>query len=115
MQYDNRGGVKFDDDKIRYDLMPPEMLDGVNRVLMFGAAKYAPRNWERGMPWSRVFNSLMRHMWAWFRGEDKDPESQMSHLWHAGCCIAFLIAYEQRGIGNDDRPAYLTRNADAAD
>lgn len=61
------------------------------------------RNWEQGMSWGRVFAALMRHMWAWWRGEDKDPETGESHLWHAGCCIAFLIAYEARGVGTDDR------------
>lgn len=62
------------------------------------------RNWELGMNWSRVFGALMRHMWAWWGGEKVDPETGKSHLWHAGCCIAFLIAYEERKVGNDDRP-----------
>lgn len=97
-------GVKFDDDKLPYHLLPPELLDGVSSVLQFGAVKYAPRNWEVGLGWSRPFGALMRHMWAWWRGEGLDPESGMSHLWHAGACIAFLIAYEQRNVGTDDRP-----------
>lgn len=63
------------------------------------------RNWEKGIAYSRVFAALMRHMWAWWRGEDKDAETGLSHLWHAGCCISFLIAFEQRGIGPDDRPS----------
>lgn len=39
-----------------------------------------------------------------FAREDLDEETGLSHLWHAVCCIAFLIAFEQRGIGTDDRP-----------
>jgi hypothetical protein len=97
-------GRKDDSSKIRYDLLPPELLEGVATILTFGAAKYAPRNWEQGIAWGRVFGALMRHMWSWWRGENVDPETQKSHLWHAGCCIAFLIAFEQRGIGTDDRP-----------
>ena len=61
------------------------------------------RNWEKGMKWGRVFGALMRHMWAWWRGQDRDPETGFSHLSHAACCIAFLIAYEHRCIGEDDR------------
>lgn len=61
------------------------------------------RNWEAGMDWSRVFSALQRHTWAWWGGEDKDPETGFSHLEHAACCIMFLNAYEQRGIGKDDR------------
>ena len=97
-------GRKDDQGKAPYHLLAPELLDGTAQVLAFGAAKYAPRNWEKGMDWSRPFSALMRHMWAWWRGEDKDPETGMSHLWHASCCIMFLLAYEERKIGNDDRP-----------
>jgi hypothetical protein len=76
----------------------------VARVLAFGASKYGERNWERGMKWGRPFAACMRHLWSWWRGEKADPETGMSHLWHAGCCIAFLIAYEARKVGTDDRP-----------
>jgi hypothetical protein len=97
-------GRKDDAGKPPHHLLPPELPDAVAKVLAFGAEKYAPRNWERGMAWSRPFSALMRHMWAWWRGEAVDAETGMSHLWHAGCCIAFLIAYEARGTGEDDRP-----------
>ena len=99
-------GVKLDQGKLQYELIPPELLEATAEILTFGAKKYAPRNWELGMNWSRVFGSLMRHLWAWWNPlvDDKDPETGKSHLWHASCCIAFLIAYEQRGVGTDDRP-----------
>ena len=95
--------VKHDDGKPRYDLVPPEALDALSRVLTFGASKYAARNWEKGMDWGRVFGAMMRHAWAWWRGEHKDPETGYSHLWHVLCCAAFLVTYEQRRIGKDDR------------
>lgn len=101
---DTEEGVKFDNEKPRYDLIPPEMLHQVAEILTFGAAKYGSRNWEKGMCWGRVFAALMRHMWAWWRGENTDPETGKSHLAHAACCIAFLMAYETRQVGEDDRP-----------
>lgn len=97
-------GQKFDSNKLRYELLPPELLEEVARVLTFGAHKYSARNWELGMAWSRPFAALMRHMWAWWRGEEKDPETGYSHLSHAACCIAFLVSYEARNVGTDDRP-----------
>lgn len=97
-------GVKNDGDKPRMDLIPPEVQTALGVVLKFGAEKYAARNWEKGMAWSRPFGALMRHMWAWWGGEEKDPETGFSHLWHALCCVAFLVAYEARGTGTDDRP-----------
>lgn len=105
-----KGGFKTDTGKCRMDLIPPELLFAVGHILTWGCSKkkgYPERNWENGMHWSRPFGALMRHMWAWWGGAgptstsflfgDLDPESKKSHLWHAGCCIAFLIAYEERG------------------
>ena len=95
--------VKHDDGKPRYDLVPPEALDALSRVLTFGASKYAARNWEKGMEWGRVFGAMMRHAWAWWRGAGKDPESGLSHMAHVLCNAAFLVTFERRGAGKDDR------------
>jgi Domain of unknown function (DUF5664) len=97
-------GRKDDSGKARHDLIPPELPEAVALVLAFGAAKYGERNWEKGMKWGRPFAAMMRHMWAWWRGEREDTETGFSHLWHAAACIAFLIAFEERQIGADDRP-----------
>lgn len=97
-------GRKDDNGKAPWHLLPPDALNEIVLVLEFGAQKYGDRNWERGMAWSRPFSALMRHMWAWWRGEDFDPETGMSHLAHAGCCILFLMTYRGRATGVDDRP-----------
>lgn len=106
----NTGGVKFDNGKTRDDLLPPELEEAVAKVLAFGAQKYAARNWEKGMDWSRPYAAARRHLRNWFarrdfgKGEGNDADSGFSDLHHAACNIAFLIAYEARGIGTDDRP-----------
>lgn len=97
-------GRKDDTGKLPYHLLPSDAVEEILEVLKFGAAKYEPRNWERGMAWSRPFSALMRHMWAWWRGEEYDRETGRSHLAHAGCCILFLLAYTLRSVGSDDRP-----------
>ena len=97
-------GYKADEGKLPYDLIAPEALEELAKVLQFGAKKYAPRNWEKGMAWSRVFAALQRHLWAWWKGDSKDPETGFSHLSHALCCLMFLSAYEARKVGQDDRP-----------
>lgn len=96
--------MKYDSGKLRYDLVPPEALEEITRVLGFGATKYADRNWENGINYGRVFGACMRHLWAWWRGEDNDSETGISHLAHAGCCIFFLLTYTKRDMGRfDDR------------
>lgn len=37
-----------------------------------GANKYSPRNWEKGIPLSRYFDSLMRHMLQWANGDRRE-------------------------------------------
>lgn len=100
-------GIKYDSNKIRFELLPPELLEQTASVLTVGAVKYEDRNWEGGIKYSRVFGALMRHLWAWWSPftSDLDEETGYSHLSHAACCIAFLISYEQRNMVEfDDRP-----------
>lgn len=98
-------GTKFDEGKLRYELVPPEALEALVSVLTAGAVKYDARNWERGIAYSRVFGALHRHLWAWWAGQSIDSESNFSHLWHALCCLGFLVTYEMRGMHEfDDRP-----------
>src|SRR5690606_17909863 len=106
-------GRKDDNDKVRMELLPPEPLFAIAKVLTFGAQKYDDRNWEKGLRWGPLFGAVMRHLWAWRGGKgpttrsflfgDLDDETSYSHLWHAGCCLFFLISYEERGSGEDDR------------
>lgn len=100
--------VKFDQGKLDWSLIPIDSVEEILKVLEFGKVKYDSWNWAKGegFKYSRVFNSTIRHLFAWFRGEDKDPESGLSHLAHAGCNILFLlyfIKHKNRYTNNDDR------------
>jgi hypothetical protein len=99
-----RGGVKFDTGKLRYDLVSPLALDQLVAVLTYGANKYRDRNWEVGMPWGRAFAAAMRHLWAWWRGETLDKETGLNHLAHAMCNVMFLLEWAVRHPELDDRP-----------
>lgn len=75
----------------------------IGKVLAYGAIKYGRHNWQKGMSWSRCFNSSRRHLWAWWRGEKYDAESGCHHLALLFCSIMFLFVYERDGLGTDDR------------
>lgn len=96
--------VKDDDNKPRYDLLPPNALSELVAVYTMGAKKYAPRNWEKGLRWGRVFAALMRHAWAWWGGEKCDKESGLNHMAHVAWCALALVEYGQTNKGQDDRP-----------
>jgi len=76
-----------------YALLPSEALDEIARVYDFGANKYAAHNWRKGYEWSKSFSAMMRHLWAFWRGEDLDPESGLSHLGHAGFHVLGLLTF----------------------
>lgn len=99
-------GLKYDRDKLPYDLLPYDALDEVVSVLRYGAKKYTARNWENGIHYSRLYAATIRHMKAFFQErEDIDPESSELHLAHAGANILFLLALHKRGSYQfDDRP-----------
>lgn len=99
------GGNKFDGAKDPWHLLPIDAVCGVVKVLAFGAAKYGERNWEKGLAWSRCYSALQRHITCWWQREGVDEETGFSHLWHAACCVLFLVAFEMRGMGQDDRPS----------
>lgn len=95
--------VKFDQDKLPLHLLSTEALNQTAAVLKFGADKYAAHNWRKGFAWSRPLAAAMRHLTAFNDGEDKDPESGLSHLAHAACCIMFLLEFEKTHQHLDDR------------
>jgi hypothetical protein len=97
------GGLRFNDGKPRYDLMPPEALDALAAHFAAGAKKYSERNWERGMSWGHCFAGLMRHSWAFWRGEDYDQETGTHHMICAMWNCMALFTYFTRGIGEDTR------------
>lgn len=100
---DSPAFVKYDDQKRRWDLLPWDALSEIVKVLEAGAIKYDDHNWARGCAWSRYWSATMRHVTAWWMGESTDQETGLSHLAHAGCCILFLLAFELRHAGTDDR------------
>lgn len=104
-------GTKADAGKPRFELLSPEFLAGVSKVLAFGAAKYGDRNWEHGLSFARYFGAAMRHLWAWWGGEENDTESGLPHLAHAACCLMYLYHYQhgKTGSAEDDRPKIATR------
>lgn len=87
-------GIKHDDNKLQWRLLPIEPIEDIIRVLMFGAKKYAPNNWQK-IETVRYYDAAMRHLTAWRQGEHLDPESKLPHLAHAGCCLLFMAWLER--------------------
>lgn len=90
--------------------LPPKLAFAIAQVLGFGAHKYGDRNWEKGMKWSRLYAAALRHAFAYLDPDQSnaDEETGYSHLAHFACCVTFLLTYQERNIGEDDRPNTAT-------
>jgi len=101
-------GLRYNEGKLRYDLVPAFAQEQYVNVLTKGSIKYKPRNWEAGMDWTKVLASLKRHVAAFEKGEDYDPETGLLHMAHAMCNAAFITEYYKIYPEGDDRQhAYL--------
>lgn len=86
--------------------LPLEALAAGAASLEYGAIKYSHRNWEKGLPWQQMIDSLKRHIDDFERGKDYDDGEDGSGL-HQVCmimaCAMMLSASVVRNIGEDDR------------
>ena len=98
----NSGGLHKDEGKLRLDLVPPEAIEAMASILTYGAGKYEERNWEKGIAYSRIYASAMRHLLAWWQGKDIDPESGLPAIEHALWNIMALVTYERRRMKHLD-------------
>lgn len=91
-------GVKDDLGKNRLDLIEPEFIEGVGKVLTFGAGKYEENNWQKvEEAEDRYYAAALRHLLAWRKGEKIDPESGLNHLDHVACNMMFLQHFDREG------------------
>lgn len=96
-------GRKTDQDKLRWSLLPYGTIVQVLGVLEFGAKKYSVGNWAH-VPDARTryYDAAMRHLEAWWLGQEKDPESDLPHLAHAVCCLLFLMWFDVQVAERDE-------------
>ena len=97
-------GYRDDEGKPPIHLIPAEAILMLANIFEYGSKKYGDRNWEKGMDWSRMYASAMRHMLAFWMGENDDRESGYQHMAHATWNCMALMCYVFWGIGFDDRP-----------
>jgi len=86
-------GYKEDLGKPEWDLLPYDALLPVVKVFTSGAKKYTRHNWRSGMLWSRPMGAILRHITAWWEGEDLDSDSGEHHLAHVIAEALFLMYY----------------------
>ena len=85
--------LKFDNNKLRWDLLPIEEIEEVVKVLTAGSKKYNDNNWMMVVKENpnRYYAAALRHIISWRKGNKIDKESKNKTLAHAICCLLFLM------------------------
>lgn len=96
-------GIKHDQEKPDMSLLSSIALLKVAQVMTFGKTKYSANNWRGGFQWTRPLAASLRHIFSYLGGQDKDPETGVSHLAHAVCCLMFVLEFEETHKHLDDR------------
>ena len=98
MEQGRKDDVK--DGKLRWDLLPLDLIEKIVEVYHFGAQKYAPNTWkqlENGE--QRYKAALLRHLVEHDKGNLRDKESGLLHTqhmcWNAIAMLYFAMKKEQ--------------------
>lgn len=99
-------GNRFNEGKLRYDLIPQEFLDELAKVFTYGAEKYGVDNWRKGLSWRDCLASAERHQRAFASGKDynTDDNPNLLHVANAAANLAMITAFYKIYPQGDDRP-----------
>src|SRR5665213_2099500 len=97
MKVSSTGGLRYNKGKHRPSVVPTSLSKAVATVIhkssTEGGGKYPMHNWRKGLPWTDVADSAMRHIQDFLDRKDIDKESGLHTLYHAATNLAFLIEY----------------------
>lgn len=105
-------GKKYDQGKLRWDLLPLHLIEKVVEVYTFGAQKYAPNTWQNlSDGYNRYKAALFRHLVAHEKGETIDTDSKLPHLahvaWNAIALIHFGIEHPTGFVENPNMSSVI--------
>ncbi len=95
--------------KVPFGMISPAALEAEARVMALGAAKYGAFNFlDNRMKATTYVHAMLRHILQYASGEDRDAESNQSHLAHLRACAGILLDQHASGMVLDDRPAWAS-------
>lgn len=95
--------AKNDQGKLDLSLIPYVALRAEAIAFMVGERKYGRYNYTKGHKASQLVAAAMRHMQAWFEGEENDPADGQPHLGSVRACMSMILRQQELGTLKDDR------------
>lgn len=87
-----------------FGIIPEQALVSYAAVREFGAKKYARSNWKKGIRFTLTLDAILRHLFAYARGQTEDPESGQSHFGHVLCDLEHILYFAgEKAAALDDR------------
>lgn len=95
--------------KVPFSVVPAQVTAEVGLALLEGARKYGRHNYRAiGVRASIYYDACLRHLAAWWEGQDTDPDSGLHHVVKALACLYVIRDAMWQGKCADDRPPALT-------
>ena len=96
-------GLKHDKGKLRYELLPVDVIDDIVSVQTYGAEKYGANNWQHvSNGKQRYIAAALRHISMFQQGRRTD-ESGLHHLSHAICSLVYALWIDKQYIKRHKR------------
>lgn len=91
--------------KAPLSVVPMGVIAEIGVAMLEGASKYGRHNYRGvGVRSSVYFDATMRHLIAYWEGEDIDPDSGMSHITKALASLSVWRDAQMQDMCTDDRP-----------
>lgn len=95
--------------KVPFSVIPWGVIAELGLAMLEGALKYGRHNYRSiGVRTSVYFDAALRHLSAFWEGQDIDPESGVHHVVKAIACLTVLRDSQLRGNVTDDRPPSMS-------
>jgi hypothetical protein len=102
---DNNPKTAIGVSKLPLDMVPPSALHALATSFADGARKYGSYNWrDHAISSSVYYAAALRHLTAWWDGEETATDSGVCHIASAMACLAMLTDARSIGKLNDNRP-----------
>lgn len=95
--------TRHNEGKLRWSLVDFNSFSPMVKVLEFGAKKYGIDNWKKGLYTTEICESMLRHIFAYLNGENRDEDSGLSHICHIQANAMFLGFMDLKMPEFDDR------------
>lgn len=91
--------------KVPFSTVSVPVMAEIGAAMLEGALKYGRHNYRAvGVRASVYYDALLRHIGAWWEGEDIDPESGLNHVVKALATLVVLRDAMLQDKLTDDRP-----------